>query len=58
MLDKYKFQLGDFVVLKSSDIKEVFESTKNTFNPNLNNRIEMTINRLCAWIENDYEKII
>lgn len=50
-------KLGDFVVLKSSDIKEAFDSTQGTFNPTLNNRIEMTINRLCSWIENDYEKI-
>lgn len=50
-------KLGDFVVLKSCDIKETFDSTQGTFNPTLNNRIEMTINRLCSWIENNYDKI-
>lgn len=50
-------KLGDFVVLKSSDIKEAFDSTQGTFTPTLNNRIEMTINRLCSWIESDYDKV-
>ena len=50
-------KLGDFVVLKSCDIKEVFNSTKDTFNPTLDNRIEMTIIRICSFIENNYDKI-
>ena len=50
-------KLGDFVVLESSAIKEVFDSTQNSYNPTLSNRIEMTINMLCRLIENDYDKI-
>ena len=50
-------KLGDFVVLESSFIKEAFDSTQNSYNPTLSNRIEVTINILCRFIENDHDNI-
>lgn len=50
-------KLGDFVVLESNVIKEVFDSTQNSYNTTLSNRIEMTINILCRLIEDDHDKI-
>lgn len=49
--------IGDFVVLESSIIKEVFDSTENPYSISLANRIEMTINRLSNLIETDYDNI-
>lgn len=46
-------KLGDFCVLNSESIRKVFTDTNNTYNSTLSNRIEMTIERLCRYIEDN-----
>lgn len=50
--------LGDFQVLSSEEIANVFKTTENTYSNNLSNRIELTINRLCWIIEDKQSEII
>lgn len=50
-------KLGDFCVLKRELIKKIFEDTNSTYNSTLSNRIEMTIERLCRYIEDNNESI-
>ena len=52
------FMLGDFLVLPSSMIKDVFDSTSDLRNSNLNNRVSLTIERLCRYIEDNNEDIL
>lgn len=50
--------LGDFQVLSSEEIAEVFKSTENGYSNNLYNRIEITIDRLCKLIENSQSNVM
>lgn len=50
-------KLGDFEVLTSNKVKEVFESTANGFSNNLSSRIELTIDKLCSYIEYNFDSI-
>lgn len=50
--------LGDFQVLSSEEIAEVFKSTENGYSNNLYNRIEITIDRLCKLIENRQSNVM
>ena len=45
--------LGNFEVLSSDTINEIFNETDTKTYTNLNNRIEITIERLCRYIENN-----
>lgn len=54
----HDLKIGDFIVLKADAIKVAFESTQNAYNPSLSNRVEITINNLCNYIENHLEEII
>ena len=49
--------LGDFEVLPSKKLREVFESTANGFSNNLSARIELTIDKLCNYIEYNFDSI-
>lgn len=51
-------KIGDFVVLESKYIKQIFDEVSKGYNQSLNGRIEMTINRLCTLIEANYDKIL
>ncbi|MDD4035966.1 MAG: hypothetical protein PHS45_01405 [Bacilli bacterium] len=44
-------KLGEFVVVDSDFIRQIFQDTNNTYNPTLSNRIEMTIERICRYID-------
>lgn len=68
MLDKYlsvffagltnnDLKLGDFVVVDSNFIRKIFLDTNNTYNSSLSNRIEMTIERICRYIEDNNESL-
>lgn len=50
--------LGDFEVLSSYEITKVFQSTANGYSNNLNNRIELTVNKLCRYIEEKQDSLI
>lgn len=50
--------LGDFQVLSSEEIANVFKTTENSHLNNLSNRIELTIDRLCRLIEDKQSEII
>ena len=45
--------LGDFEVISKEKIREIFNETDNDTYTNLSNRIEITIERLCNYIENN-----
>ena len=47
--------LGDFEVLSSDIITKIFQSTTNGFSNNLNDRIELTIEKLCRYIEDQQD---
>lgn len=50
--------LGDFQVLSSEEITNVFKTTENGYSNNLSNRIELTIDRLCRLIEDKQSELI
>ena len=50
--------LGDFEVLSSDIITKVFQSTANRYSNNLNSRIELTIEKLCKYIEDNRDSIM
>lgn len=50
--------LGNFQVLSSEEIANVFKSTENSYLNNLSNRIELTIDRLCRIIEDEQSEIM
>lgn len=50
--------LGDFEVLSSDIVTRVFQNNANGSFPNLNIRIENTVNRLCNYIENNKKDIL
>lgn len=50
--------LGNFEVISRERITEVFQSTKSAYSNNLNNRIENTIDKLCQFIESQYDSIL
>lgn len=50
--------LGDFQVLSSEEIANVFKTTENSHLNNLSNRIELTIDRLCRLIEDKQSDLI
>lgn len=49
--------LGDFELLSKDVITEVFQGTSNNYSIGLNNRIELTIDRLCKMIENNRDAL-
>lgn len=49
--------LGDFEVLPQNIIEEAFRNTESGYSKDLNNRIEIVIDRLCRYIENNYSQI-
>lgn len=50
--------LGNFQVLSSEEIANVFKTTENSYSNNLFNRIELTIDRLCMIIEDKQSEIM
>ena len=50
--------LGDFKVLSSDVIAKTFQSTANRNSNNLNNRIELTIERLCKYIQEQQDSTL
>lgn len=50
--------LGNFEILPSKIITQMFNNTENNITNNLNSRIENTIERLCRYISNNYDSII
>ena len=50
--------LGDFQVLSSEEITNVFKTTENGYSNNLSNRIELTIDRLSRLIEDKQSELI
>ena len=50
--------LGDFQVLSSEEITNVFKITENGYSNNLSNRIELAIDRLCRLIEDKQNELI
>ena len=50
--------LGDFEVLSKEKIREVFNESDSDIYTNLSNRIEMTIDRLCIFIDNNKNGLI
>ena len=49
--------LGNFEVIPQNIMREIFEGTEEVYSKDLNNRIEITIDRLCKYIENNYDFI-
>lgn len=49
---------GDFEVLPKEVIRKTFAETTQLYSANLNNIIEITINKLCRIIEDNYDQII
>lgn len=50
--------LGDFEVLSSDVMTKIFQSTANGYSNDLNSRIELTIDRLCRYIEEEQDSLI
>ena len=50
--------LGNFEVIPRSVLQEVFQKTESSFSNSLNNRIELTIERLSRYIENENANIL
>lgn len=50
--------LGNFQVLSSEEIANTFKMTENSYSNNLSNRIELTIDRLCRFIEDKQGEIM
>ena len=50
--------LRNFEILSSDVITKIFQSTANGYSNNLNSRIELTINRLCRYIEDNQNSLI
>lgn len=57
-LTEKDLQIGAFTVLSSDIIQNSFATTDKNFYTSLSNRIEMTIDRLCRYIENHNESIV
>lgn len=49
--------LGNFEVIPQNIMREIFECTEEVYSKDLNNKIEITIDRLCKYIENNYDFI-
>lgn len=49
--------LGDFEVLSNGVVTKIFQSTAQIYSNNLNNRIELTIDRLCKYIEDKQDSL-
>ena len=49
--------LGNFEVIPQNIMREIFEGTEEVYSKDLNNKIEITIDRLCKYIENNYDFI-
>lgn len=49
--------LGNFEVIHKNIMREIFEGTEEVYSKDLNNKIEITIDRLCKYIENNYDFI-
>ena len=49
--------LGNFEVIPQNIMREIFEGTEEVYSKDLNNKIEITIDRLCKYIENNYDSI-
>lgn len=49
--------LGNFEVIPQNIMREIFESTEEVYSKDLNNKIEITIDRLCKYIEDNYDFI-
>lgn len=50
--------VGNFEVIPKSKIEETFKNSKSDISSSLDNRIEITINRLCVYIENNIDDIL
>ena len=50
--------LGNFQVLSSEEIANVFKTTESNYSNNLSNRIEYTIDRLCRLIEDKQSDLL
>ena len=50
--------LGNFEVLSKDVITEIFQKTSNGYSDNLSSRVEITIDRLCKYIEENQENIL
>ena len=49
--------LGNFEVIPQNIMREKLEGTEEVYSKDLNNKIEITIDRLCKYIENNYDFI-
>ena len=49
--------LGNFEVIPQNIMREIFVGTEEVYSKDLNNKIEITIDRLCKYIENNYDFI-
>lgn len=49
--------LGNFEVIPQNIMREIFEGTEEVYSKDLNNKIEITIDRLCKYIEDNYDFI-
>ena len=49
--------LGNFEVIPQNIMREIFEGTEEVYSKDLNNKIEITIDRLCIYIEDNYDFI-
>ena len=50
--------LGDFEILPCEIITKIFRETAEGYSSNLNNRIDITIERLCRYIEDRQDEIL
>lgn len=50
--------LGNFEVLSSDVMTKIFQSSANGYSNNLNSRIELTIDRLCKYIEEEQDSLM
>lgn len=50
--------VGDFQVLSSEEMANIFKTTENSYSNNLSNKIELTIDRLCRIIEDKQGEIM
>ena len=49
--------IGNFEVIPQNIMREIFEGTEEVYSKDLNNKIEITIDRLCKYIEDNYDFI-
>lgn len=51
-------KIADFIVIPNQKIKEIFNFINNNYSVSLNDKIELLINQLCSFVENNKNEII